>query len=77
MPATGSGKSRNRGRQVWSLTSISTDEIEMDTRLQQRVNSILTGCPCGQPAPPWNLHEDKGYNEMSAAELMDRRSRSL
>ena len=68
----------------WSVKEIVGHIIETDLLFSRRLNFILEGQ--GIPAiprstPPWKLHEDKGYQALSAAQLVERlrqaRSESL
>ena len=66
---------RRHSQEEWCVKEIIGHVIETDLLFSQRIRSILEGQ--GIPviprsAPPWKLHEGKGYEELSADELLGR-----
>ena len=58
----------------WCIAEIVGHMLETDTLFAMRVRALLEsqGVELPRPMPPWKLHEGKGYETMSAAELMAR-----
>jgi len=59
----------------WCVKEIIGHVIETDLLFSQRVKFVLEeqGIPTiPRSAPPWKLHEGKGYEELSAGELLER-----
>jgi rubrerythrin/uncharacterized damage-inducible protein DinB len=66
---------RKPSEEEWCVKEIVGHILETDLLFVQRVRVILEGQ--GVPAiprsaPPWKLHEGKGYEELSVDELLDR-----
>jgi rubrerythrin len=66
---------RKPSKEEWCVKEIIGHIIETDLLFSQRVRVVLEGQ--GIPviprsAPPWKLHEGKGYEELSAGELLER-----
>jgi len=75
---------RKPSESEWCVKEIIGHMIETDRLFSQRVRVILEeqGIPViPRSAPPWKLHEGKGYEELSAGDLLERlrqaRSESL
>jgi rubrerythrin len=70
---------RKPSEEEWCVKEIVGHIIETDLLFSQRVRVMLEGQ--GIPviprsAPPWKLHEEKGYEELSADELLERLRRA-
>jgi rubrerythrin len=70
---------RKPSKDEWCVKEIIGHVIETDLLFGQRVRAVLEGQ--GIPviprsAPPWKLHEGKGYEELSAGELLERLRRA-
>jgi RNA polymerase subunit RPABC4/transcription elongation factor Spt4 len=66
---------RKPSEEEWCVKEIVGHIIETDLLFSQRVRVVLEGQ--GIPviprsAPPWKLHEGKGYEELSADEILER-----
>lgn len=66
---------RKPSKDEWGVKEIIGHIIETDLLFSQRVRFVLEGQ--GIPViprsmPPWKLHEGKGYDELPAAELLER-----
>lgn len=66
---------RKPSEEEWCVKEIVGHILETDLLFVQRVRAILEGQ--GVPAiprsaPPWRLHEGKGYEELSVDELLER-----
>lgn len=56
----------------WSAAEIVGHMLETDLLFVQRAQALLQeqGIELPMPMPPWKLHEGKGYESMTAAELL-------
>jgi hypothetical protein len=68
---------RKPSEEEWCVKEIIGHVIETDLLFSQRVGFVLEeqGVPViPRSAPPWKLHEGKGYEELSVVELLERLS---
>jgi rubrerythrin/uncharacterized damage-inducible protein DinB len=66
---------RKPSAQEWSAGELIAHMLETDLLFARRVTTLLQaeGVPdISSPVPPWKLHEGKGYEQMPAAELVER-----
>ena len=71
--------SRKPSEEEWCVKEIVGHILETDLLFVRRLRVILEGegIPAiPRSAPPWKLHEGKGYEEMSADELLERLRRA-